>query len=551
MERNFCKIVENSIKENWNEIAFCDFESHLKYKYSEVGIQIKKLHILFEEYGIQKGDKIALLGRNSSNWGILFFAVTTYGVVVVPILADFIAPDVEHIVYHSETKILFASNSFYNLLNKENLKKTIKGSFCIENFKLFDSFDDRLTEIFNSLEYKFIYKYPEGIKAEDYTLPYIDGNELMEISYTSGTSGNSKGVMLTGHNIMMNMIFAQDVNMPIYKGDNTLAFLPMAHSFGLAYDLMFHFIQGCHNYFLTKLPSPQILLKALSEVRPPHILTVPLIVEKIYFNKIKAKVSTPFMQILLTIPGINNIIYSKIRKKLLETFGGNLYEIIIGGAPMNPKVEKFLKKINFPFTIGYGMTECAPLISYAPYNKFRLTSCGQIIRAMDVRIDSTDQYNIAGEIQVKGEHVMIGYYKNTEATKSVFTEDGWLKTGDVGVIDKDGFIYIKGRCKSMLLGPSGQNIYPEEIESQFVNYEYVEECLAVQRGNRIVVLIYPKMELAQLHGMSKETIESLLNDYRNDLNKKIPTYMNISYIEMVEKEFEKTPKKSIKRFLYN
>jgi long-chain acyl-CoA synthetase len=548
IERNFTKNVEYRIKDSWNDPAFQDYGSDRILKYSDVGNLIKKYHLLFSEYGIQKGDKIALVGPNSTNWGIIFISVATYGAVIVPILPDFMPDDIVSIIEHSDSKIAVFAKSSFDKLSENNIKNIKIDIVDLDNKLILREVDPKFKEVYINFEEKFKSKYPKGVKKEEFELERIDKDEILEISYTSGTSGNSKGVMLSHHSIFMNAVYCIDVDYPLKERDKILAFLPMAHSYGCAIDFLLPFLTGCHNTFLTKLPSPQILIKALADVRPHHLLSVPLVLEKIFQNKIKPSINKPAIKFLTSIPGINKLIHKKICKSLLDTFGGRLYQVILGGAPLNPEVEDFFRKIKFPITVGYGMTECGPLISYVSHDKFKARSCGKIIRAMEARIDSEDGTKVAGEIQVRGEHVMKGYYKNLEATNEIFTKDGWLKTGDVGILDSDNHLFISGRCKSMLLGPSGQNIYPEEIEAVFITNKYIQECLAVQRkeSSNITLLVYPNFDLEKDMGKLEEKLEAA----RKDLNKDLPAYMRVQNIEIREEEFLKTPKKTIKRFLY-
>jgi len=544
---NFIEFFEKSFKRNWELPALSDYKGD-GLTYGEVARKIKKIHILLENGGIKKGDKVALMGKNSVNWGVSFLAIVTYGAVIVPILPDFKPNDAQNIITHSDSKVLFVADYIWNTLDIGELK-LIEAVFILENFSLDFVKNKAFEEAALSLEDLLVKKNPAGLSAENFTLPKISGDELADINYTSGTTGFSKGVMLSHKNLASNIRFAQD-NMPLDRGDNIVSFLPLAHAYGLAFEFLFPFTIGCHITFLTKTPSPQIITKAFQEIKPRLILSVPLVIEKVFKKRIKPQIEKQPISFMLKIPVLNKLVYKKVLDGLNEGFGGNFREVVIGGAALNEDIERLFKKIEFPFTIGYGMTECGPLIAYASWKEMRIGGCGKIVDNMEVKIDSNDQYNEVGEILVRGDHVMKGYYKNPEATKESIDEDGWLHTGDLGLIDKDNFIYIKGRSKSMLLGPSGQNIYPEELESMLNNRAYVGESLVIERNGKLIALVYPDFDLIKANNIHEKERDKIFEKYRKQLNENVPAYMQVSRIVFHPDEFVKTPKQSIKRFLY-
>ncbi len=548
IKENLVNYFKESIRKNWDLPSLSDYKG-TTYTYREIAENIIKLHILYEEAGIKRGDKIAIIGKNSANWGIAYLSVVTYGAVVVPILPDFKPNDVHHIVNHSESLFLFAAENIWSTLNPDEMQN-VKLFFNLETLmpilSRIDKFEKKVHELSQLLEKR----YPAGLSVENFNLPETDNSELAEISYTSGTTGFSKGVMLLHNSLAANIRFAQN-NMPLAPGDKIVSFLPLAHAYGLAFEFLFPFTLGCHITFLTKTPSPQIITKAFGEIRPRLILSVPLVIEKIYKKKILPKISEEPLKTLLKTPLIKILLQKKILKGVSDGFGGNFHEVVVGGAALSEEIERFFKSIKFPITVGYGMTECGPLVAYAPWTEARLGSCGRAVDTLEVKIDSDDPENKPGEILIKGENVMVGYYKNEEATKKAIDSDGWLHSGDLGVIDKDGFIYIKGRSKSMILGPSGQNIYPEEIESIINNRACVAESIVVQRNNRLIALVYPDEEVIRQRNMTEQQVLEKLESYRKKLNEHLPAYMNISQFELHPKPFEKTPKQSIKRFLYN
>jgi long-chain acyl-CoA synthetase len=546
IKENFIQFIESSIKSNWDISAFSDYKGD-SYNYSDVAVRIARIHLAFEQGGIVRGDKVALLGKNSAHWTMIYLATISYGAVIVPILPDFKPIDVHHIVNHSDSKILFVSENILETL-KEKEMANIKAIFSISNFTLLKG-DKEVRNNLEKTDALFAAKYPEGLSPDNFSFAEVPNKDLAVISYTSGTTGFSKGVMLSHNNLIANLVYAHN-NMPLKSGDAIVSFLPLAHAYGCAFEFLFPFTLGCHITFLTRTPSPQVILGAFREIRPRLVLAVPLIMEKIYKKQLLPVLEKPSMKFLLNVPGINKVIHKKIRTKLIDVFGGNFHEIVIGGAALSKDVELFLNKIKFPFSIGYGMTECGPLISYAGWDKTKLGSAGKLVDNMEVKIDSSDPYNEVGEIMVRGENVMMGYYKNEKATKEVIDNDGWLHTGDLGIIDSENFIFIKGRSKSMLLGPSGQNIYPEEIEAKLNNLNYILESVVIENKGRLVALVYPDNETAKNDGVQEVQLEAIMENHRKNLNKELPVYMNLSRIRIYPEEFEKTPKKNIKRFLY-
>ncbi|MCX6237122.1 MAG: AMP-binding protein [Bacteroidia bacterium] len=537
-------IYSQCFRENWSKPAFSDFQGSTT-TYGEAAQMIRQIHCYFKESGIRKGDKIAILGRNSSNWAISFLAISCYGGVTVPVLPDFNPFDVTHILNHSESVFLFAADS---LFDKIDIKKTpaVKGVVNLTNFSSlsFVSPDEK-----KRWEKCFTVEYAGLSEPGNFELNEYDGEDLSIISYTSGTSGFTKGVMIPARSLLSNIIYAQE-HMPLKAGDRIVSFLPMAHVFGLLFEFLFPVSVGCHVTFLSKAPTPQIIIKAFQEVKPRLILSVPLVIEKIYKKRILPALEKPVVKFLLKVPGIQLLLHKKVRASLVETFGGNFHEIVIGGAPLNHEVEAFFRKIKFPFTIGYGMTECGPLISYEPWTGFRSSSAGKLVDRMEVRIDSKDQYNEVGEILVKGANVMMGYYKNEKATTDAIDSEGWLHTGDLGVIDAQNFIYIHGRCKNMLLGPSGQNIYPEELEAKLSNYPFVLECVITKREGKMVAFVFPDPEMIETEKPDEIRLKEIMAENCKHVNKELPKFAQISSIILVDKEFEKTPKRNIKRYLY-
>ncbi len=552
IEQNFIKLYENSFKNNWDLPALSDYSEKSTLLYKDLAKEIARIHILLSEANIKKGDKIALVGKNNIPWCVAYLATITYGGIIVPILQDFHPSSIQHIINHSDATLLFVQDSIWDSLDEGEMPE-IKAVFSTNDlsFKcIFEQNGTRLSKLSSSLDNMMHMKYPNGFDKKDISYAEIDNSEVVLINYTSGTTGFSKGVMLTANNLAGNVTHAHYLEL-LFRGQNIVSFLPLAHAYGCAFEFLYSLTEGSHTTLLGKSPAPKILSQALSEVKPYLIISVPLIIEKIYKKAILPKIEKPAIKMALKLPIVRDSIYSKIRKELMESLGGNFHEIIIGGAALNKEVEEFLHKIKFPFTVGYGMTECGPLISYDHNYDFIPTSCGKILdNIMEVRVDSADPYNILGEIQVRGENVMKGYYKNEEATKAAFTEDGWLKTGDLGIIDKENRIYIKGRAKTMLLGPNGQNIFPEEIESKLNNMPFVMECLVIERNGKLVALIYPDYESLDTAGVEVEMLPTIMEENRLSLNKTLANYENITSIQIYPTEFEKTPKKSIKRYLY-
>ncbi|MBE0650451.1 MAG: AMP-binding protein [Bacteroidales bacterium] len=547
MKENLVAYFNAAIKENIEKPALSDYGGRT-LTFKEVGEIILKFHITFEKTGIKKGDKIALIGKNSANWGVAFLSIITYGAVAVPILPDFLPKDVHYIVNHSESKALFSASSIWAKLEIEQMMD-LQYVYGLEELMPLFSKIDHLDEIIHSLNSSLKEKLPKGITGETFELPKIENSELAEISYTSGTTGYSKGVMLLHNSLAANVRFARN-HMPLQSGDKIVSFLPMAHSYGLAFEFLFPFSLGCHITFLTKTPTPAIITKAFQEVKPRLILSVPLVIEKIYKKRILPQIRKSPINWMLKTPGINKLIFKKVLAGVGEGFGGNFVEVVVGGAALSEEIEAFFRKIGFPITVGYGMTECGPLISYAAANEAKLGSCGKPVDSLEVKIDSHDPQNEVGEILMRGENVMVGYYKNKEASELAIDKDGWLHSGDLGLIDKDGFIFIKGRSKSMILGPSGQNIYPEEIESVVNNRACVAESLVVKRDEKLVALIFPDEEVVKAMNLTKEELSQKLEDYRKELNKHFPSYMSVNKMVLHPEPFEKTPKQSIKRFLY-
>ncbi len=546
--QNFIKeYVEKSLKENWNNPAFSDYLGQT-FTFSDVAKDIVRIHGILKTWDIKPGDKVALLGRNSSTWAITYLATISYGAVVVPILADFAPADIHHIVNHSDSTILFTSDQIWENIDDSSMPH-LTAIFSLTRFDLLVSRDDEATAKWKA-DVAAIAKKIENLTSNDINFEEISNEKLGVISYTSGTTGFSKGVMLPLNSLAANVLFGHN-NIPLQAGDKIVSFLPLAHAYGCAFEFLWPFSVGCHITFLTKTPAPKTILQAFEQVRPKLVLTVPLIIEKIYKKQILPTINKQSMKLLLMVPLLDKKIYQQVNKKLSDAFGGNFMQVIIGGAPLNAEVEDFLKKIKFPFTVGFGMTECGPLISYAAWADNPQGACGKILPTLSVKIDSNDPLNEVGEIMVRGENVMLGYYKNPEATNATLDAEGWLRTGDLGVVDNDGYIFIKGRSKSMILGPSGQNIYPEEIEAKLNNMPYIQESLVVERNNRLVALIYPDYDAADEAGLSPEDLVLVMEENKKTLNQELPAYMQLQKTKLYPEEFEKTPKKSIKRFLYS
>lgn len=551
IKENFIKIYEESFKENWALPALTDYGKSKTFTFGDVATEIARIHLLFHECQVRRGDKIALIGKDSSRWCIAYMAVVTYGAIIVPILQDFNPNDVHHIINHSESVFLFVSDRIWDSLEEDKIEE-VRGVFSLSDYRCLHQRDgENIQKLMKSLDEKMTEKYPDGFTQEDIKYAELDNDKVVEINYTSGTTGFSKGVMLTGNNLAGNVTYARTLDL-LFRGERELCFLPLAHAYSCAFNLLVPMAFGVHVYLLGKVPSPKILLKAFEEVKPNLILMVPLILEKIYKKMILPQLNKRTLKLALNIPLLDSRIYAQIRKHLVDALGGRFREVIVGGAAMNQEVTDFLYKIKFPFTIGYGMTECGPLISYDHNNEYVPGSCGQILKGiMKVRIDSEDPYNKVGEIQVSGENVMKGYYKNDEATQNVFTEDGWLRTGDLGTIDHDNRIFIRGRSKTMILGASGQNIYPEEIESKLNNLPFVMESLVVEKNGKLIGMVYPDYDTVDSTGISHTDLPVIMEQNRIELNKLLAPYETISEIQLYPTEFEKTPKKSIKRYLYS
>lgn len=547
LKETVSQYIEDSIRKNWEYLALSDYNGD-SYTYADVACAINRLHVFFENLGIKEGDKIALVGKNSARWCIAYLSVVSYGAVIVPILPDFKSGDIHEIVNHSDSILLFAEQALFESMDFEKMPN-IMGSLKISTSTIQNH---RTNGFIEAWEKSDIDKALEikRLKHESFSLPKIQNAKLAVISYTSGTTGFAKGVMIPHNSLAANIMYAQE-NMPLNPGDRIVSFLPLAHTFGCAFEFLFPFTLGCHITILTKTPSPQIVLQAFQMVKPSLILSVPLVIEKIYKKQVLPITSKPLMKVLLKIPFVSSIILKKIRVKLETAFGGNFRELVLGGAPFNHEAELFFKRMKFPFTIGYGMTECGPLISYSNWRENPLGASGRIVSTLEIKIASFDPQTIPGEIMVKGENVMEAYYKNPQATEEVLDAEGWLHTGDLGLMDKKGNIYIKGRIKSLLLGSSGKNIYPEEIEPLFDNKFGVGEVIVVQRNDKLVVLIYPDQEFMQQHGHTNESIKMLYEEYLKEINAELPNYMNVSQVIIQSEEFAKTPKRSIKRFLYN
>ena len=536
--------LEESIKTNWERPALGNYRGEL-FTFGELATQIEKMHLLFEASGIEKGQKIALCAKNSARWGIAFFAANTYEAVVVPILADFHPDSVNSLVDHSESVVLFTDMDIWPKLDIAKMPN-IKAVVSTADFKLLYAADEKIQKANDDLDALFAEKYPNGFTAADVNYPTDNDKELAIINYTSGTTSAPKGVMLRFECISANVAFGQK-RLPSYPEDKIVSMLPMAHMYGLMFELIYPLCGGSSIYYLGKTPTPALLLGAMAEVKPYLVITVPLVMEKIFKSKVAPVVNKPAMKVLCAIPGVNQLIFKKIRNTLLNAFGGQVREIVMGGAALNPDVEKWFRKFKLPFTVGYGMTEAAPLMAYEDWWEFASKSCGKAIDTVEVRIDSEDPYTKVGEIQARGMNIMSGYYKNEEATKAAFTEDGWMRTGDLGLLDKKGNIFIKGRSKNMILSANGQNIYPEEIEAVVNNQPYVIESVVIARGASLVGLVYLDSDKIKAEGVDAEAQMELL---KAEVNKSMPAYSKITKIEIMTVPFEKTPKMSIKRFMY-
>ncbi|WP_085537710.1 AMP-binding protein [Massilibacteroides vaginae] len=547
MDNRFLALIENSFKNHKDLPAFSDLNGST-YSFAEVAIQIEKLHILLEHAGIKKGDKVGLVGRNSSHWAISFFGVLAYGAVAVPILHDFTPENIHNIVNHSEAKALLVAGSNWEHLDQAQMPG-VKLFMLLDDFSIIASATPEVKEVKENIDSYFQNKFPDSFSVENIKYHIEEPEELAVLNYTSGTTSNSKGVMIPYRSLWSNTQFAYDKLPFISPGDNIVCMLPIAHMYGLAFDILNSVNKGCHVHFLARTPSPKIIGEAFATIRPTLILAVPLVIEKIIRSRVFPELQKPVINFLWKAPLFNKIIKKKIADKLYQAFGGNLGELVIGGAAINKEVETFLRQINFKYTVGYGMTECGPLIAYEQWDTFKQGSVGRIVDRMEMKIDSPNEKGV-GEILVKGTNLMLGYYKNEDATAAVMQADGWMRTGDLGIIDNDGFLYIRGRSKTMILSSNGQNIYPEEIEDKLNNMDFVAESLIVSSQGKLLALIYPDWEAIDKNHIDRASINSLIQENINKLNKQIPAYSKISGFDIQQHEFEKTPKRSIKRYLY-
>ena len=544
MTKHYFSRLQEAINANWNRPCLCNFRGE-EFTFGDFATNIAKLHVLYEKIGLKKGDKVALCAKNSARWGVAFFSVNTYEAVIVPILADFHPDSVNSLVDHSESLVLFTDTDIWKKLDIEKMP-TVKAVVSTADFKLLYAADEKIQEANDNLDTLFAEKYPNGFAASDVNYPIDNEKDLAIINYTSGTTSAPKGVMLRYECISENVAFGQK-RLPSYPGDKIVSMLPMAHMYGMMFELIYPICGGSSVYYLGKTPTPALLLGAMAQVKPYLVITVPLVMEKIFKSKVAPVVNKPVMKVICKIPGINQLIFKKIRTTLLNAFGGNVREIVMGGAALNPDVEKWFKRFKLPFTVGYGMTEAAPLLAYEDWWDFASKSCGKPVDSVEIRIDSDDPMKKVGEIQARGNSIMSGYFKNEEATAAAFTADGWMRTGDLGVVDAAGNIFIKGRSKNMILSANGQNIYPEEIEAVINNQDYVIESVVVDRGASLVALVYVDGDKLTADGLN---IDQQMDAMKAEVNKSMPSYSKISKVEVMDKPFEKTPKMSIKRFMY-
>ena len=542
------KMFEKAFRDNWDCLALSNYKGTTIF-YRDLAERIAKIHILFEHCGLKQGDKVAICGRNQVNWAVSFLATMTYGAVPVPLLHEFKPGNIHHLVNHSEAKILFVDPTVWEGLSESEMPE-LQAITRIDTFRLIYAANDQITYAREHLNSLFGEKYPESFGPESLNYYEDSPNELALINYTSGTSGFSKGVMIPYRTIQSNVEFAKVAVPSLNNTSNVVAMLPSAHMYGLMFEVLYEIVCGAHIHFLTRIPSPKIIMQALDEIKPDLVISVPLVIEKIYKNKVRPILEKNGIRQLLRLPLLDQVILNKVKSELVNAFGGRFYEVIIGGAAFNKDVEDFFKKIHFPFTVGYGMTECGPIIAYDGWETVKLYSCGKVAPNLEIKIDSSDPENIPGEVMVRGENVFLGYYKNEDATKAVFTEDGWFKTGDMGVVDKDGYLFLKGRCKCMILGPSGQNIYPEEIETVLNSLSYVIDSLVIEDNGGLTALIYPDFQLAEKDGMSAEQLQARIESLVKSANDLLPNYAKVKTVEIMPEDFERTPKKSIKRYLY-
>ena len=542
------KLYQEAFKKNWDRPAISNYHGETLH-YKDVARRMEKLHIMFEECGLQKGDKVAICSRNQANWAVTFLAIMTYGAVPVPLLHEFKSANIHHLVNHSEAKILFVDDVIWEGLSETEMPD-LHAIIQVNTFKILFASDEKIVEAKTHLNELFGRKYPEAFTPD--CLDYYEDSEdeLAVINYTSGTSGFSKGVMIPYRAILSNLQFGKKVLPQLNNKSKVVSMLPCAHMYGLMFEVLYELSVGCHVHFLSRLPSPKIIMQALAEVKPNIVIAVPLVIEKIYKTKVKPILEKEGIKFLMKVPGLDQIVLNKVKTELINAFGGEFYEVIIGGAAFNKEVEAFFKRMGFPFTVGYGMTECAPFMTYDDWKEEKLYSCGKAAPNMEVRIASADPINIPGEIQVKGANVFLGYYKNETATSEVFTEDGWFRTGDMGVLDADGSLFIKGRTKCMILGPSGQNIYPEEVETVLNSQPYVVDSLVIEDDGGLTALIYPDFQQGAKDGMDQSAFLQYIKDQLPEWNKELPNYAKLKKIEVMSEDFERTPKKSIKRYLY-
>lgn len=540
------KMLERSFRANWEEEALSNWHG-ATLKYKDVAQRIRFLHIAFEQCGLKKGDKVALCSRNQSNWGVCFLASLTYGAVAVPILHEFKAESIHYLVNHSDSKVLFVDEVLWEGLSEAEMPG-LEVIVQMNTLKFIYAKDHANQDIRDKLSQTFADMHPDGYSPDDMDFHEDTAEELAVINYTSGTSGFSKGVMIPYRALLSNIQFACIAEPHLCKDSELVAMLPSAHMYGLMFEFLHQMTRGTHVHFLTRIPSPKIIMQAFEEIKPDLIISVPLIIEKVYKSKLKPLIDRN--SIFFKIPILSQMLKRKIRHEIINSFGGRFEEIILGGAAFNPEVETFFHSIGFPYTVGYGMTECSPIITYAHWDKVKLYSCGKAVVNMEIRIDSSDPRTIPGEIQVRGANVFLGYYKNEEATKAAFTSDGWFKTGDMGILDKDGYLFLRGRSKCMILGPSGQNIYPEELEAVLNNVTYIVESLVIEEKGGLTALVYPDYHLGELDGLSSSEVEQRVNEALPEVNRMLPSYAQIRRIEFMPEDFERTPKRSIKRYLY-
>ena len=542
------KLYQEAFKKNWDRPAISNYHGETLH-YKDVARRMEKLHIMFEECGLQKGDKVAICSRNQANWAVTFLAIMTYGAVPVPLLHEFKSANIHHLVNHSEAKILFVDDVIWEGLTETEMPD-LHAIIQVNTFKILFAADEKIVDAKTHLNELFGRKYPEAFTPDCLDYYEDSADELAVINYTSGTSGFSKGVMIPYRAILSNLQFGMKVLPQLCNKSKVVSMLPCAHMYGLMFEVLYELSVGCHVHFLSRLPSPKIIMQALAEVKPDIVIAVPLVIEKIYKSKVKPILEKEGLKFLMKVPGLDQIVLNKVKTELINAFGGEFYEVIIGGAAFNKEVEAFFKRMGFPFTVGYGMTECAPIITYDDWKEEKLYSCGKAAPNMEVRIASANPSEIPGEIQVKGANVFLGYYKNEAATSEVFTEDGWFRTGDMGILDNEGSLFIKGRTKCMILGPSGQNIYPEEVETALNSQPYVVDSLVIEDDGGLTALIYPDFQQGAKDGMEQRAFVNYIKDMLPEWNKELPNYAKLKKIEVMSEDFERTPKKSIKRYLY-